>query len=72
MAAIHHSQSEPITQPSPTAINTPAQRWASSMLDRLIIEAERSNSSRSTLRRWKKSTLEKLFVPAFGREVRHD
>ncbi len=65
------TQSEPVTQPSPTAITTPAQRWASSQLDRLIIEAERANSSRSTVRRWKKRAIEAAFVPAFGREVQH-
>ncbi len=70
MATYSHT-SEPITQPSPTAITTPAQKWASSQLDRLIIEAERANSSRSIVRRWKKRALEAAFVPAFGREVRH-
>ncbi len=59
--------SEPVTQPSPTAITTPAQRWASAQLDRLIILSDQKPSS---LTRLKKRAIEAAFVPAFGREVR--
>ncbi|MDP9313247.1 MAG: hypothetical protein M3R24_20575 [Chloroflexota bacterium] len=63
-----YSQSEPVTQPSPTAITTPAQRWASATLDSLIILSDQKPSS---LTRLKKRAIEALFVPATGREVQH-
>ncbi len=60
--------SEPVTQRSPTAITTPAQRWASSQLDRLIIFSDQKPSKRTRLL---KRAIEAAFVPATGREVRH-
>ncbi len=59
--------SDVTTHPSPTAINTQAQKWASATLDRLIIAEEEKNASRLT--RLTRRVLEAAFVPAYGREV---
>ncbi len=62
------TQSEPSAQPSPTAITTPAQKWASATLDRLIIAEEEKQPSKLT--RLTRRAIEAAFVPAYGREVR--
>lgn len=61
--------SEPVTQPSPTAITTPAQRLASSLLDRIEIERQNRGGQLRTFQRLQKRAAE-IVVPAYGREVR--
>ncbi len=64
--------SEPVTQPSPTAINTPAQRWASAQLDRIEIKRQDAGGQLAPFQRLQKRVIEAAFVPAaYGREVQH-